>query len=87
MRPPDMATLTSRERLALAYLEPLMGATSRQVGIATDPDPGCRDFSRGMSGAGVCHSLRRKGFVVRFPYEGWRITPTGRAALGETPPC
>jgi len=76
----EATMLTERERIVLRFLDPLMEASARAIGVHV--------VSCGLSGgytaigAAICGALRKKGLVAFVAdLRCWRITEAGRAAL------
>jgi len=77
------AKLTAAQRKALAFLDPLMGASAAEIGRALSA-AGIRGSGSNLIaiGASTAAHLKRKGYAARVGCLGlWRITDAGRAAL------
>jgi hypothetical protein len=83
-----MGRLTGAQRAALTFLDEMMEAHPRQIGIAAGL---LVKTPRGAScyGGRLARELHRHGYVSPFRVGGgkspwWRITTAGRAVLSDT---
>jgi hypothetical protein len=79
---PERVKLTHRQRIVLAFLNPLMEAYVRDIGEHVVSHNLRGGSNKVAVGAAVCARLRKMGLVTYLPDTyGWRITPAGRAAI------